>query len=131
MDLFKDVVIDTNFFMIPFQLNVDVINELEKTLPSYRLTTTNFIIDELVGLSKNKKNKNRINAKLALKIANSPKIFKKNISLEDDESVDNALIRISQVLATNDKELRIKARKKGITVIYLRQKRYLSIDGHV
>ena len=32
----KEVVIDTNFFMVPFQFNVDIITELEKILPSYK-----------------------------------------------------------------------------------------------
>ena len=31
----KEVVIDTNFFMVPFQFNVDIIAELENKLPSY------------------------------------------------------------------------------------------------
>ena len=39
----KEVVIDTNFFMVPFQFNVDIINELEKLLPSYKLTTPIYI----------------------------------------------------------------------------------------
>ena len=42
----KEVVIDTNFFMVPFQFNVDVIDELEKLLPSYKLTTPQFVINE-------------------------------------------------------------------------------------
>ena len=29
----KEVVIDTNFFMVPFQFNVDIVTELEKLLP--------------------------------------------------------------------------------------------------
>ena len=42
----KEVVIDTNFFMVPFQFNVDIITELEKVLPSYKLTTPSFVINE-------------------------------------------------------------------------------------
>ncbi len=45
----KEVVIDTNFFMVPFQFNVDIIDELEKALPSYKLTTPIFVINELKG----------------------------------------------------------------------------------
>jgi Uncharacterized proteins of PilT N-term./Vapc superfamily len=45
--------------------------------------------------------------------------------------VDDALIRISRVLCTNDRELRTKAREMGITVVYLRQRRYLAVDGHL
>ena len=118
----KEVVIDTNFFMVPFQFNVDIIDELEKALPSYKLTTPIFVINELKGLKRNNKGKIRLNADLALKLANSSNIEIKDISLENNETVDDALLRVSEVLATNDIELKKRARKKGITVAYIRQK---------
>ena len=127
----KEVVIDTNFFMVPFQFNVDIIDELEKALPSYKLTTTIFVINELKGLKRNNKGKIRLNADLALKLANSSNIEIKDISLENNETVDDALLRVSEVLATNDIELKKRARKKGITVAYLRQKKYIAIDGKI
>ncbi|MBR4396879.1 MAG: twitching motility protein PilT, partial [Methanobrevibacter sp.] len=121
----KEVVIDTNFFMVPFQFNVDIISELEKLLPSYKLTTPSFVINELKGLKKNNKGKTRLNANLALKLANSSKIEIKDISLLENETVDDALLRVSEVLATNDIELKNRAKDKGITVAYLRQKKYI------
>ena len=127
----KEVVIDTNFFMVPFQFNVDIIDELEKALPSYKLTTPIFVINELKGLKRNNKGKIRLNADLALKLANSSNIEIKAISLENNETVDDALLRVSEVLATNDIELKKRARKKGITVAYLRQKKYIAIDGKI
>lgn len=117
--------------MIPFQFNVDIIDELEKALPSYNLTTPKFVINELVGLKKNLKGKNRVAARIALKIANSDPINIKEIPLNKGESVDDALIRISNILATNDIELKKKAKKKGTTVVYLRQKKYVAFDGHI
>ncbi len=127
----KEVVIDTNFFMVPFQFNVDIIAELEKTLPSYKLTTPSFVINELKGLKNNNKGKIRLNANLALKLANSSKIEIKDISLLENETVDDALLRVSEVLATNDAELKNRAKDKGITVAYLRQKRYIAVDGKI
>ena len=127
----KEVVIDTNFFMVPFQFNVDIIDELEKALPSYKLTTPIFVINELKGLKRNHKGKIRLNADLALKLANSSNIEIKDISFENNETVDDALLRVSEVLATNDIELKKRARKKGITVAYLRQKKYIAIDGKI
>ena len=127
----KEVVIDTNFFMVPFQFNVDVISELEKSLPSYKLTTPSFVINELKGLKRNNKGKIRLNANLALKLANSSKIEIKDISLLENETVDDALLRVSEVLATNDIELKNRAKDKGITVVYLRQKKYIAVDGKI
>ena len=127
----KEVVIDTNFFMVPFQFNVDIITELEKLLPSYKLTTPSFVINELKGLKRNTKGKSRLNANLALKLANSSKIEIKDISLLENETVDDALLRVSEVLATNDIELKNRAKDKGITVAYLRQKKYIAVEGKI
>ena len=127
----KEVVIDTNFFMVPFQFNVDIITELEKVLPSYKLTTPSFVINELKGLKRNNKGKIRLNANLALKLANSSKVEIKDISLLENETVDDALLRVSEVLATNDIELKKRAKAKGITIVYLRQKNYITVDGRI
>ena len=127
----KEVVIDTNFFMVPFQFNVDIITELENILPSYKLTTPSFVINELKGLKNNNKGKVRLNANLALKLANSSKVEIKDISLLENETVDDALLRVSEVLATNDIELKNRAKDKGITVVYLRQKKYIAVEGKI
>ena len=127
----KEVVIDTNFFMVPFQFNVDIITELEKSLPSYKLTTPSFVINELKGLKRNNKGKIRLNANLALKLANSSKVEIKDISLLENETVDDALLRVSEVLATNDIELKNRAKERGITVAYLRQKKYIAVEGKI
>ena len=127
----KEVVIDTNFFMVPFQFNVDIITELENKLPSYKLITPCFVINELKGLKRNNKGKVRLNANLALKLANSSKVEIKDISLLENETVDDALLRVSEVLATNDIELKNRAKDKGITVVYLRQKKYIAVEGKI
>jgi rRNA-processing protein FCF1 len=127
----KEVVIDTNFFMVPFQFNVDIITELENLLPSYKLTTPSFVINELKGLKRNTKGKVRLNANLALKLANSSKVEIKDISLLENETVDDALLRVSEVLATNDIELKNRAKNNGITVVYLRQKKYIAVEGKI
>ena len=127
----KEVVIDTNFFMVPFQFNVDIITELENVLPSYKLTTPSFVINELKGLKRNNKGKIRLNANLALKLANSSKVEIKDISLLENETVDDALLRVSEVLATNDIELKNRAKDRGITVAYLRQKKYIAVEGKI
>ena len=127
----KEIVIDTNFFMVPFQFNVDIITELENSLPSYKLTTPSFVINELKGLKRNNKGKTRLNANLALKLANSSKVEIKDISLLENETVDDALLRVSEVLATNDIELKNRAKNKGITIVYLRQKKYIAVEGKI
>ena len=127
----REVFIDTNFFMIPFQFNVDILEEFKRVLPNYKLVTTSFVINELNGLKNNNKGKVRLAAGLGLKIAKSGEIEIRNVPLNKGESVDDALIRISTVLATNDANLRKKAKKKGIPLVILRQKKYLAVEGYL
>ena len=133
MEDLKEIVIDTNFFMIPFQFNVDIFAELKIALSGYKLITPQFVIDELVGLKHNNKGKIRKEASLALKIALNGDVEIINVELLDDESVDDGLVRISKnkFLATNDIQLKNKAKAKNIKVAYLRQKRYIAIDGFI
>ena len=127
----REVFIDTNFFMIPFQFNVDILEEFKRVLPNYKLVTTDFVIKELQGLKNNNKGKVRLAAGLGLKIAQSGEIEIRNVSLNEGESVDDALIRISKVLATNDIVLKKKAKSNGIALVFLRQKKYLAVEGYL
>ena len=127
----REVFIDTNFFMIPFQFNIDILEEFKRILPNYKLVTTSFVLNELKGLKNNSKGKIRLAAGLGLKIAQSDEIEVRDIPLNDGESVDDALLRISKVLATNDANLRKKAKKKGIALVILRQKKYLAVEGYL
>lgn len=117
--------------MIPFQFKVDIIQELEKLLPSYQFKVPSFVIEELEGIKKASRGKDKLAASVALKIASSPPLKISKYSLQPHEKVDQALLRIANVLCTNDRELKNKALDKGITVVYLRQKKYLAIDGHI
>ena len=117
--------------MMSTQFPLDLQDELERLLPSYELIVPSIVINELKKIKSKFKGKNKASAAIALKIASSPPFKIRPIHLYDDESVDDALIRISEVLCTNDRELRKRAREKGITVVYLRQRRYLAIDGYL
>lgn len=117
--------------MMAAQFNLDVIAQLEELLPSFQFTAPRFVIQELENIQKRSRGKNRTAAAIALKISKSNHIKIKDIPLLEGEQVDDALLRISQVLCTNDKELRRKAREKGITVVYMRQRKYLAVDGYL
>ena len=126
----NEVVIDTNFFMAPFQFNIDIIEELKKVLPSYTLTTPKFVVSELEGVKNNKNKTIRTEASLALKIAQSDDVELMDVSTKKGETVDDALLRISdsRILATNDVELKNRAKDRSIKVAYIRQKRYIQVE---
>ena len=112
-----------------FQLDVDIVMEL----PSYYdLIVPSVVIDELTTLKKKSKGKNKLAASIAYTIANKEPFNIVNIKKTDH--VDNLLLKFcndTDVLCTNDKILRKRARKRNITVVYLRQHRYLEVDGYI
>ena len=116
-----------------FQLDVDIVMELQNLLPSYYdLIFQSVVIDELTTLKKKSKGKNKLAASIAYTIANKEPFNIVNIKKTDH--VDNLLLKFcndTDVLCTNDKILRKRARKRNITVVYLRQHRYLEVDGYI
>ena len=120
--------------MMSAQFHVEVVSELEKILPSCKLLVPTAVLNELSRIKNRTKGKNKIAASIAIKIATSSPIVVLEMELNHGESVDDSLLRLSEksrLLCTNDRELRIKAREKDINVIFLRQRRYLDVDGHL
>ena len=120
--------------MMSAQFHVDVVSELEKILPSCKLLVPTAVLNELSRIKNRTNGKNKIAASIAIKIATSSPIVVLEMELNHGESVDDSLLRLSEksrLLCTNDRELRIKAREKDINVIFLRQRRYLDVDGHL
>jgi rRNA-processing protein FCF1 len=120
--------------MMSAQFHVDVVSELEKIIPSCKLLVPTAVLKELSRIKNKTNGKNKIAASIAIKIATSSPIEVLEMELKQRESVDDSLLRLSEksrLLCTNDRELRIKARKKDINVIFLRQRRYLDVDGHL
>ncbi|MDO5824968.1 MAG: PIN domain-containing protein [Methanosphaera sp.] len=115
------------------QLDVDVVTQLKSLLPSYyELVVPSLVIDELDRLKNNAKGKDKLAATVALSIAKSEAFSQ--VSIAKTEHVDNLLLKYcssDDVLCTNDRNLRKKARELGITVVYLRQRRYLEVDGYI
>ncbi|MGV8144182.1 MAG: PIN domain-containing protein [Methanothermobacter sp.] len=117
--------------MMAAQFNIDVVSQLQEIIPRSEYTVPSFIIKELKNIKGRSKGKNRLAASTALKIASMPPLKIKEIPMLEGELVDDALLRISKVIGTNDRELRKKARIKGIIIIYLRQRKYLAVDGYL
>lgn len=120
--------------MMSAQFHVDVVGELKQILPSCKLLVPSAVLKELNRIKNRTNGKNRVAASIAVKIASSPPLEVLDMEQKEGESVDDSLLRLagkSRVLCTNDRELRIRAREIDINVVYLRQRRYLDVDGHL
>jgi len=122
-----NIIFDTNFLFVTFQFNVDVIAELRNLFGSkFKLFIYAGTILELENLEK-KKTKNKRFIPLIIKMLHlyNFKIINSNQTYIDDQIEEN--LDKDFLIATNDKELRIKIQLKRFKVIYLRQKSYLEV----
>lgn len=119
--------------MMMIQQDVDVVQQLTNLLPSYyEIIVPSIILDELDILKRKVKGKDKIAANIAKQIAQKEPF--KIYDIKKTKHVDTMLLELctlDDILCTNDRTLRQKARQNHITVIYLRQHRYLAVDGYI
>lgn len=139
------VVIDSNFILLPFQFKVNYLNEIRGHVEG-RLKFIVFqqILDELEAKKKREPNATKFDRLLNSGLSYLEK-NKENYAIDfidsvktKDETTDDFLLRKSielkaesntVFLATNDSNLRDKSRELGISIIFLRQKKYLSFES--
>ncbi len=139
------IIIDSNFILLPYQFNIDYLNEIRLNLEGkLKFIIFQQILDELEA--KKKREHSATKFKRLLKSGyNYLEQKKPNYDidfLEDvknsNETTDEFLLRKLIILknegknvflATNDSDLRKKAKKLSINVVFLRQKKYLSIES--
>lgn len=138
------VIIDANFILLPFQFKIDYLDEIESKIPGkVRFFIFKQVIDELRAKARREIKSNKflilINSNLSY-LENYKQDF--NIifdpSIKDpDETSDEFLLKKcielkekskNVYLATNDKELKKKAKKHKINLIFTRQKKIISIE---
>ena len=136
--------IDSNFILLPFQFKIDYFNEIRAKLEGQiRFILFEQIFNELESKMKRKPNATKFTrfyesglSYLEQKKEDYDILIIKNVK-NDNETTDDFLLRKLKDLrkenqrvfiATNDSELRKKAKNLSISTIFLRQKKYLSID---
>lgn len=128
------MILDTNFLFVPSQLRLDIFEKLANLLgqrfspiilsPTYK---------ELVRIAGSQAPKLRQQASLALKLAEKCRVVAvdKNVKESDDDFIVRVAAEWKCPVATNDRVLRRKLRDINVTVIYVRQKSRLEIEGNV
>jgi rRNA-processing protein FCF1 len=138
------VIIDSNFILLPFQFKIDYFDEIKfKIEGEIRFIIYQQIFNELEAKRKREQKTTNFNRFLKSGLSYLEKNKQKYVIdiLEDikkeNETTDDFLLRMLKnlktehqnvFLATNDSDLRKKAKLININTIFLRQKKYLSID---
>ncbi len=128
------VVVDTNFLAVPAQFGVDIFKETERVIEQ----TIEFVLLESVLKEIDNKIANTQD-RLELRMFRIAKDISKRCKIVPSQglsgSVDDQLLEytgaIKGILATNDKELRERARKARIPVLMLRGRKHLELEGIV
>ena len=126
------VIFDSNFFFIPTQFKMDIFEEtlnlLNQKYEPLLLSTTML---ELQGIAEKGTPKLRRQAQTALNLTKKCKLVK--AERKEGETNDDVVVRMATQLkcavATNDSALRRRLRNISVTVIYLRQKSRLELEG--
>jgi len=138
------IVVDANFVLLPFQFKIDYLYEISASLEGKTIFLVyKQILDELEAKKLREPNATKFHMNLKSGLLylekNNDKfkiLYRQSIKLKE-ETTDNFLLKTCQklkeknkkvYLASNDADLRRKARKIGINTIFLRQKKYLSFD---
>ncbi|MBD3248596.1 twitching motility protein PilT [Candidatus Woesearchaeota archaeon] len=123
----KEIILDTNFLLIPGQFNIDIFEEIDRIIPEkHKLYALDKTLDELKKILNNEeqKKKNKHAAELAIQLIDSKDI--PIIKTSSNLDVDSILVKKSQnkdtIIATQDIILKKRIKNKVIT---LRQKKKL------
>ena len=123
------VIADTSFLMIPGMFGVDVMSELDRLLQRrYSLVIPKPVVGELKKLAARGKPAERSAASLGIALAKRGKV------VDAKGNADEAILTMACencVVGTTDAELRKKLRRKGVSVMYLREKSHLALDGRI
>ena len=130
------VILDTNFLAVPAQFGVDIFSEIERVLERrvefVLLESTVKEIELKGGLGAGKAEakvfriaKDFIQRCTVIKVPESLKAMP-----VDDQLLEYA-ISVKGALATNDRELRTRARERRVPVLLLRGKKRVALEGSV
>jgi len=128
------VVVDTNFMTIPAQFSVDIFAEAERVLERrFEFVILPSVASEIeAGASDSKGGSDKLAFRIAKDLASRCRTVRTEESISE-LPVDNQLleyaVQVQGVLATNDKELRNRARERGVPVLYLRGRKQLKVEG--
>jgi len=128
-----NVIIDTNFLLIPAQFKVDIFDEIGRILESqYELFIIDKTVDELNNIIEKQGGKDKAAAKMALQLLERyPITYLKTPETERHLNVDKLILKRVKgdkfIVATQDMALKRDLRRNNAQLIVLRQKKFLML----
>lgn len=118
------VVLDTNALMVPEQFGVKIFSELQRLGYGEYLVPTQVCRELRLLAERAEKGRDKAAARVGLGLAERCSIV--DVSEADaDSAVEKLAVAEGAAVFTNDNAMKKRLSSKGITVVYLRQGRYL------
>ncbi|MFB6213554.1 MAG: PIN domain-containing protein [Candidatus Nanohaloarchaea archaeon] len=119
----KKVILDTNFLVAPFQLSLDLFEQLEELYPDAEIYTLDDAVQEAKSIESGKYRA------LVEKLLETQDI--EVLKTEGEGSVDDLLVKLSDeyVIATNDRELRERLDETDAETVIIRSKKKLEVQN--
>lgn len=118
----RDVVLDTNFLLIPFRFRINIIRELDYLIEySHRYVISSGTLAELEKLGE-AVGKDGMAARLALKMVEASGITVIRSSMHVDDWIVKYASENRAIACTNDRGLRKRLREMDIKVVTLKSK---------
>lgn len=128
------VIVDTNFLLLPAQFGIDIFTQAEEAMDR----RTDFIVLDSVAEEVKRKASQATGSKEKRLLRVTIELMKRCKEVEVDDNfaelpVDDQVVeyakKVNGVIATNDKELRRKARKHEIPLLILRGRKRIVVEG--
>lgn len=119
----KKILLDTNFLVAPFQLNIALFEELERLYPYAEIYTIDDAVQEAKSIKGGKY------GDMVEKLLESEDV--EILETTGEGAVDDLLVELSDdfVIATNDQELRNRLLEKNAEIIIIRTKDHLEVKN--
>ena len=124
------VILDSSMLMLPIEKKINITLELERIISSsFKIVVPRIVLSELKKLEEQGKTSLKQKATFAQQLAKRFEILDSEIEGNADLELLNLAEKHGAVVATNDAELRLKLRSKGLSVISLRGDNRLEFFG--
>jgi len=123
----KIVVLDSSAILMLFEFSINLEHELTGLIGKFRIVMPNSILKELQVLVQKGDGRTARSAKASLKL-----VQKYDVEDSKDLDGDNSVLFVAEkhngIVVTNDKELKERAKKRKLHVVYLRGKGKLVLE---
>jgi rRNA-processing protein FCF1 len=116
------ILLDTNILLSIFELKLDILDLIDKEFGVGKYFTVSLVKNELKKLPQKE-------AKMALKILEKVPIVEYDSDKHTDDALIDYCVENGCILATQDMELKRKAKHKHLKILAIRQQKYLMLEN--